>query len=129
MAILWNLQDLLGLNVPSTGNWFLFRCSNEFLMYSHVYEILGYIAVMPATDNINIDHMNSIVLGNLVRIDVDHNPVEIDSVRLLYLQEDASKDNELNHALESLDLLYYGDSVFAQDVSVNGRDTMVPRLQ
>ncbi|WP_125781747.1 fibrinogen-like YCDxxxxGGGW domain-containing protein [Pseudoalteromonas rubra] len=46
----------------------------------------------------------------------------------LYLQEEQSKDTEITHITEHVNVLNFGQRVFAQDVTAFGRDTIAPRM-
>lgn len=101
----------------------------SMLRGTHGFETVGYIAVMPAGNTVNLDGPSGLLAANLARMSFTHEPRPVSGGKSLYLQEEQSFDTELSHTNETLNLLYYGASIFAQQTTVNGVDPAVPRLR
>jgi hypothetical protein len=107
----------------------------EYLMAAdrnHWQEDIGYVAIYhPNADTSNSvrgqARLNGIDYSYLLqRISADNRWKEVENAQLK-LQEEQSRDTEVNHTLELLDVLQIGDQVFAQDVSSLGWDTVSVR--
>ncbi len=86
-------------------------------------EKVAYIAIYASNNTGNFDGQNFI----LDQVKIDHSkPTE--QTYGIYLQEEKSKDNELSHIVEHVNIMKFNQYIFAQDVTSYGRDTVAPRL-
>jgi hypothetical protein len=112
-------------NVTNTGfEAALFEEENK--MDGHVTEEVGYLAVyspqLSGTVNINGTDVPYLLQAQ----SVDHRFVPVLSSDIK-LEEEQSKDSEVDHINETISILALGDKIFTQDISTNGGDTMAIR--
>ncbi|TQF70213.1 fibrinogen-like YCDxxxxGGGW domain-containing protein [Pseudoalteromonas luteoviolacea] len=86
-------------------------------------ETVAYLAIVSPTNTGNIGGHDFVI----DQVKLDHSAAT-EATYGLYLQEEQSKDNELTHIVEHVNVLNFGKHVFAQDVTSYGRDTAAPRL-
>ncbi|MBA7694070.1 hypothetical protein ES703_102672 [subsurface metagenome] len=95
-------------------------------MDGHVTEEVGYLAVyspqLSGTVNINGTDVPYLLQAQ----SVDHRFVPVLSSDIK-LEEEKSKDNEVNHIDETVSILALGDKIFTQDISSSGGDTAAIR--
>jgi hypothetical protein len=112
-------------NVTNTGfEAALFEEENK--MDGHITEEVGYLAVyspqLSGTVNINGTDVPYLLQAQ----SVDHRFVPVLSSDIK-LEEEQSKDTEINHTDETVSILALGDKIFTQDMSSNGGDTIAIR--
>jgi hypothetical protein len=112
-------------NVTNTGfEAALFEEENK--MDGHATEEVGYLAVyspqLSGTVNINGTDVPYLLQAQ----SVDHRFVPVLSSDIK-LEEEQSKDIEINHINETISILALGDKIFTQDMSSNGGDTTAIR--
>jgi hypothetical protein len=112
-------------NVTNTGfEAALFEEENK--MDGHTTEEVGYLAVyspqLSGTVNINGTDVPYLLQAQ----SVDHRFVPVLSSNIK-LEEEQSKDSEVNHIDETVSILALGDKIFTQDISSNGGDTAAIR--
>jgi hypothetical protein len=112
-------------NITNTGfESALFE--EEDKMDGHTTEEVGYLAVyspqLSGTVNINGTDVPYLLQAQ----SVDHRFVPVLSSDIK-LEEEQSKDTEINHINETISILALGDKIFAQDISSNGYDTVAIR--
>jgi len=102
----------------------LFEEENK--MDGHTTEEVGYLAVyspqLSGTVNINGTDVPYLLQAQ----SVDHRFVPVLSSDIK-LEEEQSKDSEVNHIDETVSILALGDKIFTQDISSNGGDTTAIR--
>ena len=112
-------------NVTNTGFEAAFF-EEEDKMDGHTTEEVGYLAVyspqLSGTVNINGTDVPYLLQAQ----SVDHRFVPVLSSDIK-LEEEQSKDSEVNHIDETVSILALGDKIFTQDISSNGGDTIAIR--
>jgi hypothetical protein len=98
----------------------------ETLMDGHVNETLGYLAIYSSQGsgyvNLGGEHMPYL----LQDVSVNHDWVSVFNT-VIKVEEEKSKDDEVAHIYEHLNVASFGGQVFAQDVSSIGGDTAALR--
>jgi len=90
----------------------------------HVYETVSYIAIVPGSGSSgSIETQSGSSSYNLLSANIDHNGGQIGEHYYL-LVEEASKDKELNHTLETVHVMDIGGVSLVQQVSSNGDDNL-----
>ncbi|NOU51477.1 hypothetical protein HG263_13150 [Pseudoalteromonas sp. JBTF-M23] len=87
-------------------------------------ETVAYLAIYAPNNSGTINGYNF----QLDQIKLDHSS-SANAPYGLYLQEDQSKDSEVAHIIEHVNILNFGKRVFAQDITAFGRDPIVPRMR
>ncbi len=101
----------------------------EALMQSgHVAERIAYLLIYSPEKQGQLQLSDRQVSYQLKQIELDHQWQPVFDVELK-LQEDQSRDNELFHLKERVDVIKIGDHVFAQQVSSRGGDPAVLRIR
>jgi len=101
----------------------------EALMDGHAIESISYIAIQPASGTQGIfDSEQGAKSYKLFSDSLDHNSKRIGQ-KTYWLDEDISKDDEKEHALETVHVLEIGGISLIQQVSLNGGDTVSIRKQ
>ncbi len=95
----------------------------ESLKDGHVTEVVGYLAIYSpnGTGRVEIGGRELPYLLQQVAVDERWMPILSFNLRL---QEEQSADEEIDHTEEAVDILVLGPSLFAQQVSHNGPDTV-----
>jgi hypothetical protein len=94
----------------------------EALMNGHGVETIGYLAIENHDGSGTIDLGGDEVPYLLLSIKADEQWTPVLNQQLK-VEEEQSKDTEVNHTYETLHVLGIGQKLFAQQVSNNGRDT------
>ncbi len=97
---------------------------------AHAKEKIGYVAIYSEDNNFtlfkNTDHEINVSLATVeVNSDWTDTPFGVQ----LKLQEDQSEDDETAHTKEDIDVMKFGDKIFAQDVSTKGLDPITIRYR
>ncbi len=101
----------------------------EALMTSgHVPETIAYLLIVSPDKQGVLQISESQVSYQLKQIEIDHQWQQVFDVELK-LQEDQSKDNEVFHLKELVDVIKIGNHVFAQQVSDRGDDPSILRIR
>jgi predicted outer membrane repeat protein len=101
----------------------------EALMQSgHVAERIAYLLIYSPEKQGQLQLSDRQVSYQLKQIELDHQWQPVFDVELK-LQEDQSRDNELFHLKERVDVIKIGEHVFAQQVSSRGGDPAVLRIR
>ncbi len=101
----------------------------EALMNSgHVPENIAYLLIYSPEKQGVLQLPNGQVSYQLTQIELDHRWKQVFDVELK-LQEDQSKDSELFHVKELIDVIKIGDHLFAQQVSSRGGDPAILRIR
>ncbi len=101
----------------------------EALMQSgHVPERIAYLLIYSPDKQGVLQLPNGQASYQLTQIELDHRWKQVFDVELK-LQEDQSKDSELFHLKERVDVIRIGEHVFAQQVSSRGGDPAVLRIR
>ncbi len=101
----------------------------EALMQSgHVAERIAYLLIYSPEKQGQLQLPDRQVSYQLKQIELDHQWQQVFDVELK-LQEDQSRDNELFHLKERVDVIKIGEHVFAQQVSSRGGDPAVLRIR
>ena len=121
----WHPITVRARDVTNTGfEAALFEEENK--MDGHVTEEIGYLAVyspqLSGTVNINGTDIPYLLQAQ----SVDHRFVPVLSSNIK-LEEEQSKDSEVNHIDETISILALGDKIFTQDISSDGGDTAAIR--
>ncbi len=101
----------------------------EALMQSgHVSERIAYLLIYSPEQQGKLQLPDRQVSYQLKQIELDHQWQQVFDVEIK-LQEDQSRDSELFHLKERVDVIKIGEHVFAQQVSSRGGDPAVLRLR
>ena len=101
----------------------------EALMDGHAIESISYIAIQPGSGTQGIfDAEQGAKSYSLFSDSLDHNGKRIGQ-QYYWLKEDVSRDSEIEHALETVQVLEMGGVSLVQQVSMNGGDTVSLRRQ
>ncbi|MES9946956.1 MAG: hypothetical protein ABW080_18545 [Candidatus Thiodiazotropha sp.] len=112
-------------NVSETG-FQAFLQEQESLNDGHGTETIGYLAIYSPGQG-----GTATLFGT--SFDYQLSQLQLNSAwgsqgdQQLIVQEEASRDSELGHATETIDILQIEGHLFAQDVTTNGWDTMALR--
>jgi len=95
-------------------------------MDGHVTEEIGCLAVYSPqlSGTVNINGTNVPYLLQAQSVDHSFVPVLSSNIKL---EEEQSKDSEVNHIDETISILALGDKIFTQDISSDGGDTAAIR--
>ncbi|MES9971963.1 MAG: RHS repeat-associated core domain-containing protein [Candidatus Thiodiazotropha sp.] len=108
-------------NVNETG-FQAYLQEQESLNNGHGAESIGYLAIYSPAQGGTATFYGSSFDYQLSQQTLNHTWTAHGDQQLL-IQEEASRDSELAHAAESLDILQIEGHLFAQDVTTNGGDT------
>ncbi len=101
----------------------------EQLRFSgHVVEQIAYIAIDSPTGQGSFNINGSAADFSLQQVTVNHNWFSIFE-RQIKLQEERSRDQEIVHFNELVDVMLLGDQIYAQSVSDNGADPFSIRIR
>jgi hypothetical protein len=121
----WHPITVRARDVTNTGfEAALFEEENK--MDGHVTEEIGYLAVYSPqlSGTVNINGMDVPYLLQAQSVDHRFVPVLSSNIKL---EEEQSKDSEVNHIDETISILALGDKIFTQDISSDGGDTAAIR--
>jgi protocatechuate 3,4-dioxygenase beta subunit len=98
----------------------------EALMDGHATETIGYLAIESPTGGglLDLDGVQGPYLLQSLTSDERWTPV---LSQRLKVEEEKSKDDEVDHGEETIDVLALGDQLLAQQVTSNGGDTTALR--
>jgi hypothetical protein len=113
-----------------TSNGFEAAQDEEELLFptGHVAEQIAYFAIDSPTGQGTISINGEAVTFELQQLTVNHNWTAIFGIEVR-LQEEQSKDSELAHFNESLDVMKLGEQLYAQSVTNNGIDPFTIRMR
>ncbi len=112
-------------NVSTTG-FQAFMQEQESLNDGHSTETIGYLAIYSPNQGGTADLFGASFNYQLSQLSLNHTWTA-QGDQELKIQEEASRNSELGHTTETLDILQIEGHLFAQDVTTNGWDTMALR--
>ncbi|MBT3022141.1 MAG: hypothetical protein KUF77_04495 [Candidatus Thiodiazotropha sp. (ex Lucina aurantia)] len=112
-------------NIDTTG-FQAYIQEQESLNDGHVEETVGYLAIYSPNQGGTADLFGASINYQLSQLSLNHTWTA-QGDQELKIQEEASRDSELGHTTETLDILQIEGHLFAQDVTTNGGDTMALR--
>ncbi|MBT3054319.1 MAG: hypothetical protein KME69_05540 [Candidatus Thiodiazotropha sp. (ex Codakia orbicularis)] len=112
-------------NIDTTG-FQAYLQEQESLNDGRVEETVGYLAIYSPSQGGTANLYGANFNYQLSQLSLNHTWT-VQGDQELKIQEEASRDSELGHTTETLDILQIEGHLFAQDVTTNGGDTMALR--
>ncbi len=100
----------------------------QLINSGHVEEIIGYFVIYNPTEQGSLNINGEIIDFALETLPVSDTWTSVFG-RLIKLQEEQSKDLDLFHVYELMDVMKLGEQIYAQSVTHNGNDPFTIRIR